>query len=128
LRVLVAGGEGFVGRHIVVALEAAGHEVIAGVRQPAAGHLHSITCDFSRDLDPHVWSSRLAGIDIVVNAIGILREPKSNSFARIHIAGPTALFQGCILAGARRSSRFLPTNAKTRMSRPRSRQRSAAAE
>ena len=102
MRVLVAGGEGFVGRHIVVALEAAGHEVIAGVRQPAAGHLHSIACDFSRDLDPHVWISRLTGIDVVVNAIGILRESKSNSFARIHVAGPTALFQGCISAGVRR--------------------------
>jgi uncharacterized protein YbjT (DUF2867 family) len=102
LRVLVAGGEGFVGRHIVVALEAAGHEVIAGVRQPAAGHLHSITCDFRRDLDPHVWKSRLVGIDVVVNAIGILRESKSNSFARVHVAGPMALFEGCILAVVRR--------------------------
>jgi uncharacterized protein YbjT (DUF2867 family) len=102
LRVLVAGAEGFVGRHIVVALEAARHEVIAGVRQPSAGHLNSITCDFSRDLDPDVWSARLAGIDVVINAIGILRESKSNSFACIHVAGPRALFQGCILAGVRR--------------------------
>lgn len=102
MRVFVAGAEGFIGRHIVVALLAAGHEVIAGVRRPTAGSLQSITCDFSQDLDPHIWVSRLARMDAVVNAVGILRESKSNSFESIHAAGPKALFEGCVLAGVRR--------------------------
>jgi len=38
-------------------------------------------------------------MDAVVNAVGILRESKSNSFESIHAAGPKALFEGCVLAG-----------------------------
>jgi len=100
MRVLVAGGEGFIGRYIVVALRAAGHEVVSGARRPVGGS--SIPCDFSRDLDPGVWASRLQGFDVVVNAVGILRESGANTFERIHVSGPKALFEGCVLAGVRR--------------------------
>jgi uncharacterized protein YbjT (DUF2867 family) len=98
MRVLVAGAEGFIGRHIVVALKAAGHDVVAGVRRLATGSSQSIGCDFSRDLDPNVWIPRLSGVDVVVNAIGILRPSQANSFERVHVLGPKALFEACVTA------------------------------
>jgi uncharacterized protein YbjT (DUF2867 family) len=96
----VTGAEGFIGRHIVAALRAAGHAVIAGVRRPV--YPDSITCDFSRDLMPDAWISRLAGIDVVVNAVGILRESRANTFERVHISGPKALFEACQRVSVRR--------------------------
>jgi uncharacterized protein YbjT (DUF2867 family) len=102
MRVLVAGADGFIGRHVVTALRASGHEVMVGVRGPGISGRASMACDFSRDLDPAIWARRLAGFDAVVNAVGILRESGSNSFERIHVQGPTALFNGCALAGVRR--------------------------
>jgi uncharacterized protein YbjT (DUF2867 family) len=100
LQVLVTGAEGFIGRHIVAALRAAGHTVIAGVRRPV--YPDSIACDFSRDLMPDAWISRLAGIDVVVNAVGILRESRANTFERVHISGPKALFEACQRVAVRR--------------------------
>jgi uncharacterized protein YbjT (DUF2867 family) len=100
LRVLVTGAEGFIGRHIVAALRAAGHTVIAGGRRPT--HADSLACDFSRDLTPDAWISRLAGIDVVVNAVGVLRESGVNTFERVHVSGPKALFEACQRVGLRR--------------------------
>jgi len=96
----VTGAEGFIGRHIVAALRAAGHTVIAGIRRPV--YPDSIACDFSRDLIPDAWISRLAGIDVVVNAVGILRESHANTFERVHISGPKALFEACQRVALRR--------------------------
>ena len=42
---------------------------------------------------------RLSDIDVVVNAIGILRERGRQSFAALHGRGPAALFLGCVRAG-----------------------------
>ena len=42
---------------------------------------------------------RLRGVDVVVNAVGILRERRTASFAAIHEQGPAALFEACIRAG-----------------------------
>jgi uncharacterized protein YbjT (DUF2867 family) len=100
MRILVLGADGFIGGFIVAALNARGHEVISGSRRPSEPA--SIACDFSRDVEPEIWIPRLSGIDVVINAVGILRESRANSFERIHVAGPQALFEGCVLAGVRR--------------------------
>jgi uncharacterized protein YbjT (DUF2867 family) len=102
MRVLVLGADGFIGRHISGALEAAGHQVVRGGRRPAVSSLPAIDCDFSSDLDPQVWVGRLSNIDAVVNSVGILRESAGNCFEQIHVAGPKALFDGCVIAGVRR--------------------------
>ncbi|MFC3675525.1 SDR family oxidoreductase [Ferrovibrio xuzhouensis] len=104
MRVLVLGATGFIGRHVTAALLAAGHDVVAGGRRaeearrrfPAIG---TLACDLARDTDPAVWVPRLAGIDAVVNAAGLLRGP---DIAAVHAAGPAALFAACAAAGVTR--------------------------
>lgn len=54
-----------------------------------------MTVDFTRDHSPSDWLPRLAGIDVVVNAVGILRETADASFEALHVAAPRALFAAC---------------------------------
>lgn len=105
MRVLLTGATGFIGRHLAPALAQAGHEVVAVVRRPAAalpGVSGQVEGDFTRDLQPADWQPRLQGIDVVVNAVGILREHGTQRFGTLHEAGPIALFRACAASGVRR--------------------------
>ncbi|GMU42845.1 MAG: SDR family oxidoreductase [Xanthomonadales bacterium] len=94
MKVLVAGALGFIGRHIVAALRERGHEVVAAVRAERCGELPTgvvpLACDFERDLDPAVWLPRLAGVDAVVNAAGVLKATRER-FEAIHAQAPLAI-------------------------------------
>jgi uncharacterized protein YbjT (DUF2867 family) len=90
LKVLVLGAGGFIGRHTVAGLRAAGHEVV-----PSA-------IRFERALRPQAWLHALGGVEAVVNAVGILRERRGQTFRTLHDAAPRALFQACETAGVRR--------------------------
>lgn len=94
--VLLTGASGFIGRHLAAALRARGHVVREASRQSAA------PTDFTRDHDSAVWLPRLAGVDAVVNAAGILRERGPQRFDAIHRRAPCALFEACAQAGVRR--------------------------
>jgi uncharacterized protein YbjT (DUF2867 family) len=100
MRVLVCGANGFIGRHLCDAIERAGHEVVRGVRAPA--NPSDVAIDFARDLDEDAWLPRLANVDAVVNAVGILQEDKSKSFAALHRDAPIALFKACERMGVER--------------------------
>ncbi|MEW6339806.1 MAG: SDR family oxidoreductase, partial [Paraburkholderia sp.] len=100
MKVLVCGARGFLGAAICECLVQAGHTVVEGVREPRT--VHELAVDFSRDLTPDAWLPRLAGIDAVVNAVGILVERKGQRFADIHEQAPIALFTACSVAGVRR--------------------------
>jgi len=106
MRVLVTGAYGFIGAHITAALLAAGHEVTCAVRGARLDTrfpgIRALACDMARDIHPADWRPRLAGIDAVINAAGILRETRSDSFAAVHEAAPLALWQACVEAGIRR--------------------------
>jgi nucleoside-diphosphate-sugar epimerase len=52
------------------------------------------------------WLPHLGGIDVVVNAVGIFRERGRQSFSRVHVQGPRALFEACAEAGVRRVIHF----------------------
>jgi uncharacterized protein YbjT (DUF2867 family) len=105
LRILVTGAYGFIGRHVVQALLARGHEVVAAVRASRQGTrlpgMGAVPCDFARDVEPGAWIGRLEGIDAIVNCAGILRETGEDSFDAIHRRAPVALARAAQQLGAR---------------------------
>src|SRR4051812_32405997 len=102
-RVLLLGASGFIGRRLLDALVAAGHDVTCGARRvQSLPGCRCIEVDYTRDHALEDWLPRLAGIDVVVNAVGILRETRNASFDALHVAAPVALFNACARAGVRK--------------------------
>jgi len=101
--ILVLGGSGFVGRHLVAALVAQGARVtVPSRRRERARHLlplptvDVVECDVNRR---EALSALVAGRDAVVNLVGILHGP---GLARAHVALPKALVAACREHGVRR--------------------------
>lgn len=103
--ILLTGASGFIGRHLADALARDGHEVVCAVREPSRmddRRFRYVAVDFTRDVDAQAWLPRLSGIDVVVNAVGILREHRAQTFDAIHSRTPRALFAACLQAGVTR--------------------------
>ncbi len=103
--ILLTGASGFIGQHLAQALTAAGHEVIAAVRNPARyakSSLRTVAADYAQDVSEADWLPRLAGVEVVINAVGIIREHGSQTFDALHSRAPRALFAACAKAGVRR--------------------------
>jgi uncharacterized protein YbjT (DUF2867 family) len=98
--VLVLGADGFLGSALSARLAAAGCQVTRGARRRAAA-AGTIAIDYVADDSVQAWYPRLAGIDVVINAVGIFPEHGRQTFAAIHTATPQALFQACVQAGVR---------------------------
>ena len=93
--ILVLGGSGFIGRHLLAQLETVGHTV----------RMISRSYDQSRELLvlPHVrvilgqvhdmdlLRQAMTGVHTVVNLIGILHEPRRNAFDDVHVELPRRL-------------------------------------
>ncbi len=97
MRIFIAGATGFIGQHLLPALLAEGHEIIAGVRQPQTWQTRFPTidwlrCDYSKDHDPQIWLPRLTNIDVIINAVGIITETSKQNFTDLHVKAPIALF------------------------------------
>src|SRR5690349_12394810 len=113
--ILITGASGFIGSHLVVALAAAGHRIVCATRRGQLedmrdirdiedlkeSQLTYIAADFTRDFDVEVWKKRLAGIDVVINAVGILREHGRQTFQALHDRAPRALFAACEAANVK---------------------------
>ena len=103
--VMIVGASGFIGGRLAQGLGAAGHEVVcAGRGEPArlpAGCTRWVTLDFAAPLTSE-WSRELAGVDVLINAVGILRETEGQRFDALHVLGPRALFTAAAIANVRR--------------------------
>ncbi|MBP0713264.1 SDR family oxidoreductase [Burkholderia sola] len=100
MTVLVCGANGFIGQALCARLEAGGHRVLRGVRRAAGPH--DVAIDFAQDVDPQAWLARLKGVDVVINAVGMLADRRGATLDAVHRAAPCALFTACCLAGVRR--------------------------
>lgn len=94
MKILLAGGRGFIGRHLLRALEAEQHEIVLATR-------HS-SVDFSTVQSVDDWMPLLNGIDVVINCVGIIVETSSQTFMQLHVKAPSALFHACVRAGVKR--------------------------
>lgn len=103
MHILLTGSTGFIGRTVAAALTRAGHAVHGGV-SPRRAVLapQQVPMDFARDTTPDAWLPRLAGIDAVVNAVGVLRDSSARPIDAVHQHTPVALFNACAQAGVRR--------------------------
>jgi uncharacterized protein YbjT (DUF2867 family)/uncharacterized membrane protein YphA (DoxX/SURF4 family) len=107
MRILLTGASGFIGAALVDALAEAGHELLLAIRDPGVAHSRwpshaAVAVDFGRDHDPLVWRERLAGVDAVINAVGLFRETGEQTFEAVHVRAPSALFDACAAAGVGR--------------------------
>ncbi|MDH5785498.1 MAG: NAD(P)H-binding protein [Chromatiales bacterium] len=100
MNILLTGASGFIGSHLLRTLTAAGHRIFAGVRHPE--NSDDIACDFRRDHNEDIWLPRLANIDVVINAVGIIRQTRSQRFDALHRDAPIALFRAAEKSGVKR--------------------------
>jgi uncharacterized protein YbjT (DUF2867 family) len=112
-RILVIGGSGFIGTHVVSRLCAQGRRVVVPTRhRERARHLillptvEVIETDLN---DPAQLDARVADCDAVINLAGILHgrpgaagDPWGPDFGRVHVDLPARLVQACRRAGVRR--------------------------
>jgi len=103
MNILLTGASGFIGRHIDSALAAAGHHVIyAASKRYSERMTHDqksrcMIVDFARDTHSDVWLERLqlnrySNIEVIINAVGVLRDSARGSIEAIHRDTPIALF------------------------------------
>ncbi|MCH7929750.1 MAG: complex I NDUFA9 subunit family protein [Proteobacteria bacterium] len=108
-RVVVFGGSGFLGRHIVRRLAKAGARIIVAARDAEAaaqlkpvGDPGQVVPRRADLLDEASVAAAAAGADVVVNLVGILFESGRQSFAAVHTQGARRVAEAASAAGAKR--------------------------
>jgi NADH dehydrogenase len=104
--VLVLGGSGFVGRHVVTRLVDDGHRVwVPTRRRERARDIQLLPTVSIVEVDIHdpVQLAKLAArADVVVNLVGILHEQGGQTFERAHVELTQKVVAACKRAGVRR--------------------------
>ncbi len=106
MNILITGATGFIGGNLGRRLAREGHQVTGAVRRPEKGRSLQpewrwMACDFTLDHRPEDWLPRIEGMDLVINAVGIIRESGSSTFDAVQSRTPVALFEACRQRGVR---------------------------
>ncbi len=104
MRILLLGAGGFIGRHILAELLGHGHDVTGVVRSArgvgeAFADTRFVELDLSAATDPAIWRAHVTGIDLIVNAAGVLR---GRRIEQVHAAMPRALYAAAAEADVKR--------------------------
>lgn len=104
--IVVLGGGGFVGRHIVARLVSEGHRVVVPTRRREdVRHLillPTIEVVEGDIHDPAVLARLFAGSAAVLNLVGIINESGGATFDRVHVELPRKVIAACHNAGVPR--------------------------
>lgn len=116
-RVCVLGGGGFVGRSLVPELAASGRDVTVITRRPER-HRYLLTSPGVRLIkanvhDLAVLEQQFAGMDAVINLIGILNEFRYQKFRDVHVTLPANIMRACGKTGVPRLLHMSALNADT---------------
>ncbi len=110
--IVVLGGAGFVGRHVVARLAAAGHRVVVPARRRESAKplilLPTVDVVEADVHDPRALASLCAGASALVNLVGILNESAGATFERVHVDVTRHAVTACHVAGV---PRFLQMSA-----------------
>lgn len=110
MRVLILGGTGFIGQHVVARLVKAGHSVHVPTRRYSKGRdllvfptLTLFEADIHNDGD---LERLLSQVDAVINLVGILHskpgKPYGDDFRRVHVELPRRIAAACRKTGLSR--------------------------
>ena len=86
MKILIIGSTGFIGKSIYNFLKRDNDEVVASTRT---------LIDFSCLQDDKELVKKLQDFDVVVNAVGIIAETKTQTFEQMHTIAPIVLFDAC---------------------------------
>ncbi|PQZ72052.1 NAD-dependent dehydratase [Achromobacter sp. MYb9] len=110
MRILVIGGTGFIGRHLIARLSGSLHQMIVPTRLLARGSelqvFPTVTLVQTDIHDDASLDGLVRGCDAVVNLVGILHgnsgQPYGSDFARAHVLLPQRIAQACRRQGVHR--------------------------
>jgi uncharacterized protein YbjT (DUF2867 family) len=114
-KIVVLGGSGFVGRHVVSALVSQEREVIVPTRArehaKALFLLPRVQIPEVDVRDAGAFADAIRGADAVINLVGILHETPRASFTDIHVGVTEAAIEACRRNGIKRLVQMSALNA-----------------
>ena len=108
MNVLVTGGTGFVGRHVLREIHRAGHELFFLSRRGHSAACYAIEDEFSGQirsgdiLDPKTLLDACAGMDAIIHLVGIISEVGKQTFENVHTRGTENLIRAAQHTGVKR--------------------------